>query len=72
MQITKEAYGGLKDSLMQCDANIVSVQHELAFYQSIISPEDGESGLKIHDLQLDKLKRHFFFSYSGSTSIDPA
>ena len=62
LQITKEAYGGLKDSLMQCDANIVSVQHELAFYQSIISPEDGESGLKIHDLQLDKLNDTSFLA----------
>jgi hypothetical protein len=56
LQITQEAYGGLKDSLMQCDANIVSVRQELAFYRSIISPEDGESGLKIHDLQLDKVE----------------
>ena len=62
LQITKEAYGGLKDSLMQCDANIVRVQHELAFYQSIISPEDGESGLKIHDLQLDKLNDTSFLA----------
>lgn len=62
LQITKEAYGGLNDSLMQCDANIVSVQHELAFYQSIISPEDGESGLKIHDLQLDKLNDTSFLA----------
>ena len=55
LQITKEAYGGLKDSLMQCDANIDTVRHELAFYRSIISPDDGESGLKIHDLQLERV-----------------
>ena len=56
LQITQEAYGGLKDSLVQCDANIVSVRHELAFYRSIISPDDGDSGLKIHDVQLDKIE----------------
>jgi hypothetical protein len=56
LQITQEAYGGLKDSLMQCDANIVSVRHELALYRSIISPDDGGSGLKIHDVQLDKIE----------------
>lgn len=55
LQITKEAYGGLKDSLMQCDANIDTARYQLAFYRSIISPDDGESGLKIHDLQLERV-----------------
>jgi len=60
LQITGEAYGELKNALMQCDANIETVRHELAFYRSIISPEDGYSGLKIHDVEIDRIEENSF------------
>ncbi len=52
LQIDKAAYTELAGNLNSSNAQIADLRKELKFYRSIISPDDGASGVKIHDLTI--------------------
>lgn len=53
LQIDKAAYAELRDQLQRANGQLAGLGNELKFYRSIISPEDGASGLRIQDFELD-------------------
>ena len=59
--IDQETYNQIESDLSQLQLRIQAQEEELAFYQGIISPEDGLAGLRIQTLNLTKMEpeRHY-------------
>ena len=51
-EIDRETYAQVEASLDQLQARIQAQEEELAFYQGIVSPGDGVSGLRIQNLEV--------------------
>jgi len=52
LQIDKSAYQELRGMLEASNSQIMELRNEIKFYRSIISPEDGKSGVRIQDFLL--------------------
>ncbi len=50
--IDRETYAQVEDNLSQLQARIQAQEEELAFYQGIVSPDDGVTGLRIQLLEV--------------------
>lgn len=53
-EIDQETYAQVESNLTQLQLRIQAQEEELAFYQGIISPENGLAGLRIQNLNLTK------------------
>ena len=51
-EIDQETYAEVEKNLSQLQARIQAQEEELAFYQGIVSPEDGVAGLRIQNLEV--------------------
>ena len=51
-EIDRETYAEVENNLTQLQARIQAQEEELAFYQGIVSPEDGIAGLRIQNLEV--------------------
>ncbi len=60
-EIGRETYARVEANLSELQLRIQTQEEELAFYQGIISPEDGYAGLRIQNLNLThtELERHY-------------
>jgi hypothetical protein len=54
--IDREAYKDVEDSLADLQEKIQEQRDAIAFYRGIISPADGQRGLRVQDLSLSKGK----------------
>ena len=52
--IDREAYTQVEASLTELQAKIQEQQDALAFYRGIVSPADGNAGLKVQDFRLSR------------------
>jgi len=55
--IEKAAYKDVEASLVDLQAKIQEQQDAIAFYRGIVSPADGNAGLRIQDLKLSRADR---------------
>ena len=51
-EIDSEAYADVESNLDELEAQIQDQQERLRFYQGIVSPDDGEAGLRIQDFEV--------------------
>ena len=60
-EIDQETYAQVESNLGQLQLRIQAQEEELAFYQGIISPENGLAGLRVQTLNLTKAEpeRHY-------------
>lgn len=52
-EVDRETYAQVGANLEQLEQKIQSQESELAFYQGIVSPEDGASGLRIQSFSIE-------------------
>lgn len=52
--IDREAYSDVESSLVTLQAKIQEQSDAIAFYRGIVSPEDGNSGLRVQNLKLTR------------------
>ena len=64
-EIDRETYAQVESDLSQLQIRIQAQEEELAFYQGIISPENGLMGLRIQTLNLTKAEpeRHYVLRF---------
>jgi hypothetical protein len=64
-EIDRETYALVEQNLEQLEGQIQSQEEELAFYQGIVSPEDGSAGLRIQSIDIEPLapERHFLIRF---------
>ncbi len=55
-EVDREAYMEVEASLASLQAKIQEQRDEIAFYRGIVSPADGNSGLRVQDLKLTRGK----------------
>lgn len=55
-EIDREAYKEVETSLTALQAKIQEQRNAIAFYRGIVSPTDGNSGLRVQDLKLTRGK----------------
>jgi hypothetical protein len=55
-EVDRESYREVEASLTQLQAKIQEQRDAIAFYRGIVSPSDGNSGLRIQDLKLTRGK----------------
>ena len=55
-EIDREAYRSVEASLTELQAKIQEQRDAIAFYRGIVSPADGNSGLRVQDLKLTRGK----------------
>jgi cell division protein FtsB len=53
-EIDREAYRDVEGSLITLQAKIQEQRDAIAFYRGIVSPADGNSGLRVQDLKLTR------------------
>ncbi len=53
-EIDREAYKDVESSLTALQAKIQEQRDAIAFYRGIVSPEDGNKGLRVQDLKLTR------------------
>lgn len=51
-EVDAEAYADVEANLDELETQILEQQERLRFYQGIVSPEDGEAGLRIQDFEV--------------------
>ena len=51
-EIDRETYAQVKLTLAQLEAKLQAQEEELAFYRGIISPPDGQSGLRVQSVEI--------------------
>ena len=51
-EIDAQSYSQVEANLDELEAQIVAQQERLRFYQGIVSPDDGEAGLRIQDFEV--------------------
>ncbi len=54
-EIERVAYKEVEASLVELEAKIQEQQDAIAFYRGIVSPADGNAGLRVQDLKLSRL-----------------
>jgi hypothetical protein len=55
-EVDRESYKEVEASLSQLQAKIQEQRDAIAFYRGIVSPSDGNSGLRVQDLKLSRGK----------------
>lgn len=55
-EIDREAYKAVETSLVALQVKIQEQRNAIAFYRGIVSPTDGNSGLRVQDLRLTRGK----------------
>jgi hypothetical protein len=55
-EVNRESYREVEASLAQLQAKIQEQRDAIAFYRGIVSPSDGNSGLRVQDLKLSRGK----------------
>ncbi len=63
LQIDKTAYAELSAVVQLSNTQLNDLRNELRFYRSILSPEDGKSGLRIHEFSITPTEQTDRFSY---------
>jgi hypothetical protein len=60
-EIDRETYSRVTADLGDLQATIQAQEEELAFYRSIVSPDDGASGLRVQNLEIERFgaERHY-------------
>lgn len=53
-RVDRESYKEVEASLMTLEEKIREQQDAIAFYRGIVSPSDGNAGLRVHDLKLSR------------------
>jgi len=53
-EIDREAYREVESSLTELQAKIQEQRDAIAFYRGIVSPQDGNAGLRVQDLKLTR------------------
>lgn len=53
-EIDREAYRDVEASLTELQAKIQEQQDAIAFYRGIVSPKDGNAGLRVQDFRLSR------------------
>lgn len=53
-EIDREAYRDVEASLIDLQAKIQEQQDAIAFYRGIVSPKDGNAGLRVQDFRLSR------------------
>ncbi len=56
-EIEAAAYNDVEASLIELQAKIQEQQDAIAFYRGIVSPADGNAGLRVQDLKLSRADR---------------
>ncbi len=56
-EIEAAAYKDVEASLVELQAKIQEQQDAIAFYRGIVSPADGNAGLRVQDLRLSRMER---------------
>ena len=56
-EVDRESYKAVEASLMTLQAKIQEQKDAIAFYRGIVSPTDGNSGLRVQDLKLTRGKQ---------------
>lgn len=51
-EVDRETYAQVESNLKQLEEQIQTQEEQLAFYQGIVSPEDGASGVRIQDFSI--------------------
>jgi hypothetical protein len=52
-EIDRETYAQVEANLNQLEAQLQAQQEELAFYQGIVSPDDGAAGLRVQTFEIE-------------------
>ncbi len=60
--IERAAYQDVEASLVELQAKIQEQQDAIAFYRGIVSPADGNAGLRVQDLKLGRTERERVWS----------
>lgn len=63
LQIDKAAYAELGGELRASTDQLASLHHELKFYRSIISPQDGGAGIRFHEFSVVETGEPRVFTY---------
>lgn len=61
-EIERVAYKDVEQSLVELQAKIQEQQDAIAFYRGIVSPADGNAGLRVQDLKLGRTERERVWS----------
>ncbi len=61
-EIERVAYKDVEASLVELQAKIQEQQDAIAFYRGIVSPADGNAGLRVQDLKLERTERERVWS----------
>lgn len=61
-EIDREAYKEVEGSLLTLQEKIQEQQDAIAFYRGIVSPQDGNSGLRVQDLKLSRGSAEYEFN----------
>ncbi len=61
-EVDRESYKEVEDSLSTLQAKIQEQRDAIAFYRGIVSPSDGNSGLRVQDLTLTRGKEEREFN----------
>lgn len=61
-EVDAESYKEVGASLVKLQAKIQEQKDAIAFYRGIVSPEDGEAGLRVQDLKLTRSARERAFN----------
>ena len=61
-EVDREAYREVEGSLVTLQAKIQEQQDAIAFYRGIVSPADGNAGLRVQDLRLTRGKEEREFN----------
>jgi hypothetical protein len=51
-QIDRAAFQQVRDSLKSLQAQVVSLQEQVVFYRSIVSPEETRAGVRVYDFRV--------------------
>lgn len=52
LEVDREAHSRITETLAQSEARIAELNEELAFYRRIVSPPDGETGLRVQAFEV--------------------
>lgn len=61
-EVDREAYRDVEASLVTLQAKIQEQQDAISFYRGIVSPADGNAGLRVQDMKLTRAKEERAFN----------
>lgn len=63
LHIDDSAYAELRKELEESNAQLAELRSELIFYQSIISPQEGQQGVRVQELRITPTQQSQRFKY---------